>query len=94
MASPPSSPENLQGASRTTGGVFRGRALGNVFNHADAFGSMANEHMDRKGTVQVYASHTDLKPLMTMKHKVTTTLGPILHSLSRRYSPVSSKFNI
>ena len=37
MISPPTSPSrNLQGASRTSGGFIRGRALGNVFNLADA----------------------------------------------------------
>lgn len=91
MASPPNSPHNLQGASRTTGGIFRGRALGNVFNHADAFDIMDYGKLDQKGIVQVYTSHTDSKPLMTMKHTMTTTLAPILKSLSRCYSPVSSE---
>src|SRR5882757_1549832 len=37
MTSPPTSPSrNLQGASRTTGGFSRGRAMGNTFNYADA----------------------------------------------------------
>lgn len=96
MASPPNSPSgNLQGTSRTTGGIFRGRALGNVFNHADAFDILANDKVDQKGIVQVYASHTDSRPLMTMKHKMTPTLAPILKALSRHYSPISSKiFNI
>ena len=35
MASPPPIPN--QGASRTTGGTFRGRAPGNALNHADFF---------------------------------------------------------
>jgi len=34
MESPPALPA-LQGASRVTGGVFRGKAYGNVVNHAD-----------------------------------------------------------
>jgi len=36
---PPRSPSpgvSLQGSSRTTGGVFRGKATGDVFNMADA----------------------------------------------------------
>ena len=37
MTSPVHSPSlGLQGASRITGGLFRGRAQGNVFNFADA----------------------------------------------------------
>ena len=55
MASPPNSPphHSLQGASRTTGGVLRGRAHGNIFNHADP-GDVMTGLGPRKGKVHIY----------------------------------------
>ena len=97
-ASPPVSPPRFElgGASRVTGGILRGRAYGNIYNHADAemvFGSES-----RIGKVHIYTSRVDptlVKPDMVLKHKVTPELKPILTALARGYSPVRSKlFNI
>lgn len=85
MISPPTSPSrfDLGGASRVSGGVFRGRAYGNVFNHADAETNFSLE--SRMGKVHIYKSHVDptlAKPEMVLKHKVTPKLKPILTALS------------
>lgn len=86
---------DLQGASRVTGGILRGRAQGNVFNNADADCDVALdpgfEH--RIGRVQVYTTYADptiTKPHMELKHQVTPKLTQVLRVLSRKYSPVRS----
>lgn len=94
MASPPHSPPRLHGASRTTGGILRGRALGNVFNFGDG---MNVDHQNSKvvGTVHIYTTHgnpKELKPYMTLKHEVTNHIAPILKKLGNSYSPVKSWF--
>ena len=81
----------MQGASRTTGGVLRGQAQGNVFNHAD--GSDVFDMGPRRGKVHVYTSLRDPalhKPDMTLAAEVTSTLKPVLKALARSYSPVHS----
>ena len=97
MNSPPASPPrfDLGGASRVTGGIFRGRAYGNVYNHADA--EMMSDLESRMGKVHVYMTHVDpslSKPDMVLKHKVTRDIKPILKALARGYSPVRSKLFI
>jgi hypothetical protein len=86
-----------EGASRTTGGTIRGKAIGNVFSLADAPDVM-QDRIQAQGLVKVYKSciaATDLvNPSMVVKTEVTPSLVPILKKLSRRYSPVSSKFFI
>lgn len=97
MNSPPASPPRfeLAGASRVTGGIIRGRAYGNVFNHADA--EMMFRSEPRMGKIHIYTKHVDptlTKPNMVLKHKVTPKLKPILKTLGRQYSPVRSKLFI
>ena len=101
MASPPVSPSrqqtsSLQGSSRVTGGILRGRALGNVFNNAEACDVFGSEHESRIGRVQIYtvpADPTTAKPNMELKHEVTPKLIPVLKALGRKYSPVRSKIS-
>ena len=72
MGSPP--PNNLQGASRVTGGVICGHALGNVFNLAD-FCDLEVPISPIMGKVYLYDSHVDpstTKPNSAIKLKVTT----------------------
>jgi hypothetical protein len=83
------------GSSRTTGGILRGRAQGNVFNHAD--GPDQVYVAPRKGKVYVYQSPripdaTNSDTSITCE--VTPQLKPVLKALSRRFSPVSSKLYI
>ena len=74
MQSPPTSPSciatvqtltspvfDLGGASHVVGGVFRGWALGNVFNHADADEVIQHGLGPQVGRVQVY-NHMPILP--------------------------------
>ncbi|KAG6904291.1 hypothetical protein DXG01_011149, partial [Tephrocybe rancida] len=98
MRSPPLSPSrDLQGASRTTGGIFRGRAHGNVFNHADVDDFIESDVIPTKGEVHLYTSHGDpqqtdpskVKATMFVKHEMSSlTLGPVLNKLGSRFSPI------
>jgi hypothetical protein len=93
MKSPPASPPRIEsgGASRVTGGILRGRAYGNVYNHADV--GMMFDSETRMGKIHVYTTRVDptlAKPYMVLKHKVTPKLKPILKALARGYSPVRS----
>ena len=84
-----------EGSSRTTGGVLRGRATGNVFNLPDACDLLGDTLIPAKGTLKLYSdlSHqpSTHKPALTMKTDAKPTLGPILQKLARSYSPVRSK---
>jgi hypothetical protein len=85
-----------EGSSRTTGGVLRGRAMGNVLNFPDASDPLGDRPVPAKGTLRLYSdlAHqpSTHQPILTMKTDAKPTLGPILHKLSRSYSPVRSKF--
>ena len=89
MVSPPVSPPQLKGASQMTGGVLRGQAFGNVFNHADG---KDNIYIGlQKGRVLIYQSPKDPmnhKPDMSITLEVTSQLKPVLKPLARRYSLV------
>lgn len=89
MASPPP-PE---GSSRTSGGILRGKAIGNTFNYGDGQElPMVSE--EQEGVVKLFNSLADadanLKPLI-IKTKVVPTISPVLKKLARRYSPIESK---
>jgi len=88
------SPHDLQGASCTTGGLFHGRAVGNVFNVGDAKGILESELGSLVGKVKVFRPGDDpsaKKAQMTLKVKVGGNLTPVLHELAKRYSPVKSE---
>jgi hypothetical protein len=92
MASPPHTPPRLHGASRTTGGFLRGRALGNVYNFGDGM-DIDSQNSKVVGKVQIYTTHgnpDESKPYMMLKHEVTNRLAPILKKLGNSYSPVKS----
>jgi hypothetical protein len=85
---------SLQGASRTSGGIFRGKALGNVFNHGDSADlSLQATHV--KGIVKLYNTLVkkphETDPWIILKVEVSPSLGPILSKLAKRYSPVKGK---
>ena len=86
MASPP--PE---GSSRVTGGILRGRAIGNVLNLPDA-DDLVEPAIPAKGTVKLF-SDLALKPsqhkaIFTFSTRAESSLGPVLERLGRNYSPV------
>ena len=95
MASPPCSPPCLHGASRTTGGILRGRALGNIFNFGDGM-NVDDQNSKVVGTIHIYTTHgnpEESKPYMTLKHEVINHIAPILKKLGNSYSPVKSWFS-
>ncbi|KAK2461393.1 hypothetical protein APHAL10511_006617, partial [Amanita phalloides] len=84
MVSPP------QGSSRVTGGVLRGRAIGNVLNLPDA-DDILEPPILAKGTIRLFSdlSHkpSHHKPTFTFNTEAEPTLAPILEKLGRNYSP-------
>lgn len=98
MCSPPNSPPRLYGASRTTGGIIRGHALGNTLNAADICDQVTENLFPVPGKVLVYSSADDpanlnaeqMKPTLFIKHLVTPTIQPVLLKISRRFSPIQS----
>ena len=91
MQSPPiDASYDLQGASRITGGFARGHAIGNVFNFADAKDVIFEPCIKRTfGKVLLYTSMGDpntTKPLMSLKHEISSTIGPVLENLAKRYT--------
>jgi hypothetical protein len=97
MHSPPNSPtHDLRGASRITGGFARGHALGNVYNFADDPDIFFDQHIKSKtGKVLVYTTMgnpDDIKPIMSLKHEVSATIGPVLAKLAHRYTQIDSMF--
>ena len=84
---------DLQGSSCISGGILRGRAIGNVFNIADADPISGYGFEPCIGQVQIYTAQADptiVKPDMELKHEVTPRLTKVLQVLGRRYSPVRS----
>jgi hypothetical protein len=84
--------QDFQGASRATGGVIRGRALGNTANWADS--KYSNAHMGiasskPNGKVLLYTSRDqEAHPAMMIMHETVAHLPPILQKLSCKFSPI------
>jgi|SRR6266850_3865755 len=93
MASPPSSPPELHGASHVTGGTTHGKAVGNVMNIADADNDM-DMVVKRMGKIHLYDSlvdPTEAKPKRVLKVDVNFSMAPILKSIAPKWSPIYSK---
>lgn len=96
VLSPPNSPTQLYGASRTSGGLFRGHAMGNVFNYDDLKDFDVQALGPVKGKVRLYVSDQNPAtimpskslPSMTFKQEVFPTLAPILVKAARSFSPI------
>jgi hypothetical protein len=99
MYSPSHSLPQLFGSSKTTGGVLRGRALGNTLNaadHEEVFNHMLHPI---PGKVLVYYSEDDpanltiqnMKPTTFIRHDVTSSIRPVLTKVADKYSPIRSK---
>lgn len=84
----------LQGASRTTGGFIRGKAIGNNYNFGDKIDSdmdFENANKPVHGKVLLYTNRTKgADPEMSMKLQVTTQLGSVLESVAKKYSPIKN----
>lgn len=86
-----------QGASRTEGGILRGRAKGNVFNFGDADEDPVPQAPRAKvvGRVLVYEhGGAGAEPRFSMKQEVTSSLESVLVQLGDMHSPVRSKSSI
>ena len=99
MDSPlPLSQHELQGASRTTGGIFQGRAYGNNQNIAD-LADQDDSLIPIIGKIYLYITANDsatwdfttMKHRLVIKHQVTSSLARILTEIGDRHSPVRSK---
>ncbi|KAG6915352.1 hypothetical protein DXG01_012003 [Tephrocybe rancida] len=96
MASPPNSPIQPQGASRISGGIFRGHAVGNAFNYADLKDLQLTVLGPVKGKVHLFVSNSDpalvspshASPSMTFKQEVLSSLSPILKKMAQSYPPI------
>jgi hypothetical protein len=87
-----SSPISAYGASQTTCGILRGRAHGNVFNHADGADPIHVAPCMGKVYVNQSPRVPDPKNSETsIKCEVTPQIKPVLKALAQRFSPVSSK---
>jgi hypothetical protein len=92
------SPPRLYGSSRTTGGLFRGHALGNTLNTAD-FNDLEDVFHPVLGRVLVYSSKEDpanlsiqnMKPSAFIKHNVTPSIKPVLTKVAEKFSPIKSE---
>ncbi|KIM35862.1 hypothetical protein M413DRAFT_32101 [Hebeloma cylindrosporum] len=81
----PKAPIPAYGASRSTGGVFRGRAQGNTFNMADASAvwNDMNNYTDnpveppQKGKIHFYISNLNPAEVDTSQSSFTTTIHDI-----------------
>jgi len=94
MTSPPCSPPPAHGSSRATGGSTRGRAVGNVYNFADAGDDDNSDTLVlRTGKVHVYNSPVDpinVKPFRILKVDVQFSMAPVLKSIAAKWSPIES----
>jgi hypothetical protein len=100
MKTPPHSPPRPYGSSRMTGGVLRGRALGNFLNAADLQHASEDVLHPIPGKVLVFVSGEDpanltienMKPTTFIKHSVTSSIQPVLTKIADKYSPIRSKY--
>jgi len=98
---PPEKEAPANGSSRSTGGILRGRALGNVFNIGDPFDDIPQDVAPlARGRVNVTIVQQPPSDVIienpTSHLKVVSpcydTLGPLLKKVAKSYSPVRSKY--
>ena len=98
MHSPPVSPPKY-GSSRTSGGLFRGRAVGNSLNAADYSNRDNSDYIGPvPGHILLYLSQDDpasvvpesLIPYARLSYDYSpkTPITPVLEKIARKYSPV------
>ena len=87
----------LQGASHTSGGVIRGRALGNVLSHADAPEILTENVKSVKGEIRVFTSLVDptkYKPVFIVKVYPNPSLSQVLKHMKKKYKELKSKLSM
>jgi hypothetical protein len=94
----------LMGSSRTTGGFLRGRARGNIPNHADLPTVNSSSDVPVKGEVYLYL--TDQYPRqvnfdflrgesdLVVKVNVAESMAPILVTVAHKFPPIKSVYNL
>ena len=80
--------DELQGASRTTGGFCRGKAVGNAPAFADLEIDSVGFALQIKGRVFLHAG--DPVPY-SMSQPVGSKLGSVLNDLAKLYSPIKHR---
>jgi hypothetical protein len=99
------SPPAPEGASRSTGGILRGRAAGQGYNPVDdedLHFSSSSIIGNVKGTILLYSSSIDpsqldlkkMKPSMKFSVPINTHLAPVLQSAAEMFLPITSKLYI
>ena len=96
MNSPQNSPPHLRGASHVIGGIAYGCALGNVFNLSDADDVAFQDLGPIMGKVYLYFCNynpgqlnlASVKPSGTINFAVSPTVGLVLKTIARKFSPV------
>ena len=102
MQSPSNSPPKLHGASRISGGILRGQAVGNSSNAADFSNPDNNDYIGPiQGRINIYVSQDDPAQLspdtlttysrLLYDYASKTPIAPVLEKIARRYSPVRRK---
>lgn len=83
------------------GGINRGRAMGNVYNHGDPDPNAGINFLTPvKGSVYVYVTDinpsnvraTEMKPMAHAKMTVENSIAPVLENLVKKYNPISGMF--
>ena len=88
------------GSSRTTGGILRGRALGNVPNHADLATVNDEFKVPVKGEVHLYITDQYLRHInfgllrgesdLVVMANVVESMAPILNMVAHKESVIKS----
>ena len=100
---PPEREPPANGSSRSTGGILRGRALGNAPNIGDLFETMPQDVQPLpRGRINVTIVQQPPSDVIienpTSHLKVVSpcyeTLGPLLKKVAKSYSPVRRKYFI
>jgi hypothetical protein len=83
-----------------TGGILRGRALGNTVNVADLQDGFEDLLHPISGRVLLFHSNDNpanlsiqnMKPTTYIKHSVTSSIRPVLSKVAEKYSPIRSEY--
>jgi hypothetical protein len=82
----------FNGASRTTGGIFRGKAVGNALDMADFNMELESvPALTDTGKVLLFTSHEKDAEPMSMKFRANEPLSSVLSGLGKLYSPIKHR---
>lgn len=82
----------LNGASRITGGIFRGKAVGNALDMADLNIELESvPALTDTGRVLLFTSREKDAEPMSMKFKANEPLSSVLSGLGKLYSPIKHR---